>query len=119
MSESAQVVALRRLLDARFPPVRPRVLRAVPTGVDPLDERLGGGLHTGTLTEFVSALPSGGSQLSVGSLLRATRLSRQRVALIDAAGGFDRIWSGSAANHWPLAGGRPTSWPAIPTTPWS
>src|SRR2546425_921790 len=89
MPESAKVVALRRLLDERFPAVRPREQRVVPTGVPVLDRLLSGGLLTGTLTEFVSAVLSGGSQLSVGSLLLSTRLARQRVALVDAAGSFD------------------------------
>ncbi|MCB1103414.1 MAG: hypothetical protein H7A44_08625 [Opitutaceae bacterium] len=89
MPDSAKVVALRRLLDERFPKARPREQRIVRTGVPTLDNLLGGGLLTGTLTEFVSAVPSGGSQLSVGSLILSTRLTRQRVALVDAAGGFD------------------------------
>ena len=88
-SGSDKVVALRRLLDERFPAARPRESRLIPTGVLAVDQILAGGLVTGTLTEFVSAVPSGGSQLSVGSLLLSTRLARQRVALVDAAGAFD------------------------------
>jgi len=87
--ESAKVIALRRLLDERFPAAVPRQRRIVPTGVPALDALLGGGLLSGTLTEFVSATPSGGSQSSVGSLILATRLARQRMALVDAAGTFD------------------------------
>lgn len=87
--ESDKVVALRRLLDARFPVAVRREQRTVPTGVPALDGLLGGGLLTGGITEFVSAVPSGGSQLSIASLLLATRLARQRVALVDAAGSFD------------------------------
>jgi RecA/RadA recombinase len=88
-SGSDKVVALRRLLDERFPAAHPRESRLIPTGVLAVDQLLAGGLVTGTLTEFVSAVPSGGSQLSVGSLLLSTRLARQRVALVDAAGSFD------------------------------
>ena len=100
MPESDKVVALRRLLDERFPPARPREQRVVPTGVPVLDGLLAGGLLTGTLTEFVSAVPSGGSQLSVGSLLLSTRLARQRVALVDAAGSFDPTgWDDDAVAH--------------------
>ena len=87
--ESDKVIALRRLLDARFPAVTQRERRLVPTGVAGLDAALGGGLLTGTLTELVSEVPSGGSQSSLGSLLFSTRLARQRVALVDAAGTFD------------------------------
>jgi RecA/RadA recombinase len=88
-SGSDKVVALRRLLDERFPAAHPRESRLIPTGVSAIDRLLAGGLVTGTLTEFVSVVPSGGSQLSLGSLLLSTRLARQRVALVDAAGSFD------------------------------
>lgn len=88
-SGSDKVVALRRLLDERFPAAHPRESRLIPTGVLAVDQLLAGGLVTGTLTELVSDVPSGGSQLSVGSLLLSTRLARQRVALVDAAGAFD------------------------------
>ncbi len=80
---------MRRLLDERFPAAHPRESRLIPTGVLAVDQLLAGGLVTGTLTELVSDVPSGGSQLSVGSLLLSTRLARQRVALVDAAGAFD------------------------------
>lgn len=88
-SGSDKVVALRRLLDERFPAVRKREARVVPTGVPSVDRLLKGGLVTGTLTEFVSAVPSGGSQLSFGSILISTRLARKRIVLVDAAGSFD------------------------------
>jgi RecA/RadA recombinase len=88
-SEADKVVALRRLLDERFPTVARRERRIVPTGVPAIDALLGGGLLTGTLTELVSEAPSSGSQSSLGALLLSTRLARQRIALVDAAGAFD------------------------------
>ena len=88
-SESDKVVALRRLLDERFPAARRREQRTVSTGVPALDQSLGGGLATGTLTEWVSEAGSAGSQSSLGALLLSTRFARQRVALVDAAGSFD------------------------------
>lgn len=86
--ETARVVALRRLLDERWSgaPARPR--RIVPTGVEQIDTLLEGGLVTGTLTEFVSVVPSGGAQLALGALLLATRVAQRRIALIDASGAF-------------------------------
>ena len=87
-SESAKVVALRRLLDERFPAAPQRARQVVPTGVRQIDALLHGGLVTGLLTEFVSVVPSGGSQLALGSILISTRLARQRMALIDAADSF-------------------------------
>lgn len=86
---SDKVVALRRLLDERFPSARRRDGRRIPTGVPAVDDALGGGLRTGALTEFVSEQPSAGCQLSITALLGSTRAGRQRVALIDAARSFD------------------------------
>ena len=87
--ESEKVVALRRLLNERFPAALARPRRIVRTGVAQIDRLLGGGLLTGSLTEFVSGVPSGGSQLAIASLILATRAACQRIALIDAAGTFD------------------------------
>jgi len=114
--ESDKVVVLRRLLDERFPTAPRRKRRIVPTGVRRIDELLPGGLVTGLLTEFVSVVPSGGSQLAFGSILLSTRLARQRVALVDAAhsfclDGFDEdavahlVWvrCGSLAESWRAA----------------
>jgi hypothetical protein len=86
--ESDKVIALRRLIDERYPSAK-RSQRILPTGVPSIDRLLGGGLFTGTLTEFVSGVLSGGSQLSLGSIILSTRLARQRIALVDAAGTFD------------------------------
>lgn len=89
LAGSERVVALRRLIDERYPAARPRTARQIATGVPALDLLLGGGLRTGTLTEFISSAASTGSQTSLGALLAVTRASRQRIALIDAAGAFD------------------------------
>lgn len=86
---SDRIVALRRLLAERHPTARPRAVRCVSTGIARLDDLLGGGLHTGGLTEFVSERASTGSQTCIGELLLATRLARQRIALVDAARAFD------------------------------
>lgn len=86
---SDKVVALRRLLDERFPARPARTSRVVPTGVPGLDAVLGGGLHSGTLTELVSEVTSSGSQLSLGALLLSTRVARQRIAVVDVTGTFD------------------------------
>jgi hypothetical protein len=88
-SGSDKVVALRRLLDDRFPPAHRRDTRAIPTGVPAIDRALGGGLLTGTITEFVSSVPSAGNALSLHAIILATRLARQRVAIVDAANAFD------------------------------
>ena len=113
--ESDQVVALRRLLEERFPAAPLRTRRIVPTGVRQIDALLHGGLVTGLLTEFVSVVPSGGSQLTFGSILISTRRARQRVALVDAADGFslDGLGDESVAHLvWVRCGSLAESWRA-------
>jgi hypothetical protein len=113
--ESDKVVALRRLLDERFPVAPRRVRRVLSTGVAQVDSVLRGGLVTGTLTEFVSVVPSGGSQLTISSILLATREARQRVALVDAAGTFDlEGFDDDALAHvvWVRCGSLAESWRA-------
>lgn len=113
--ESDKVVALRRLLDERFPAAQRRSRRVVATGVAAVDTLLGGGLLTGTLTEFVSLVPSAGNQLTLGSLLVATRAARQRVAWVDAAGTFDlEGFDDDALAHlvWVRCGSLAESWRA-------
>jgi hypothetical protein len=79
--------SLRALVAARFPtPVRKHG-QGLPLGVREIDEVLGGGLPTGRLTELVCHAGAGG-QLVLAKLLSSTRLSRRRVALIDATLGF-------------------------------
>jgi hypothetical protein len=85
---SQTVSALRSLLAARFPEKSRRHACGVPAGVRSLDEALGGGLPSGSLTELVSAVPSGGGQTVVARLLASTHLARQRIALIDGSDGF-------------------------------
>jgi hypothetical protein len=113
--ESDKVVALRRLLDERFPTAPRRVRRVLSTGVPQVDSLLRGGLITGTLTEFISVVPSGGNQLTISSILLATREARQRVALVDAAGTFDlEGFDDDALAHvvWVRCGSLSESWRA-------
>jgi hypothetical protein len=78
----------------------------VPAAVRPVDDALGGGLPAGRLTELVSAVPSGGGQTVLASLIAATQAARQRIALVDGSDAFApgpcpatccATWSGSAA----------------------
>ena len=87
-SAPSNVAALRSLLAARFPERTRKSSGMVATGVQSVDEALGGGLPAGRLTELVSASPGTGGQTVVAELLHATRIARQRIALIDAAQGF-------------------------------
>jgi hypothetical protein len=85
---SPTVSALRSLLAARFPEKARRNSGGVPAGVRALDDALGGGLPAGRLTELVSAVPSGGGQTVVASLIAATQAARQRIALVDGSDAF-------------------------------
>ena len=58
------------------------------SGVRAIDDALGGGFPGGRLTEVVSAKPTSGGQTLLAQLLVSTRVTRQRVALVDAADGF-------------------------------
>ncbi len=89
MAATPEILAeLRRRLAQKFP-AAPRVAaRALPTGLAAIDE-VSGGLPLGAVTEIVAAAPSCGSHLLVGQLLAATRATRTRVALVDAADSFD------------------------------
>jgi len=90
----SSVSALRQLLAERFPTASHGAAGAVlRTGLPALDAAAGG-LPRGALTEIVCAAPSCGGQLIIGQLLRATRESGLRLALIDGADAFD-------PNSWP------------------
>jgi hypothetical protein len=85
---SPTVSALRSLLAARFPERTRKPHGGVPASVRPVDDALGGGLPAGRLTELVSAVPSGGGQTVVASLIAATQAARQRIALVDGSDAF-------------------------------
>lgn len=87
-SPRTNLAALRSLLATRFPERTRKSAGWIATGVRAIDEALGGGLPAGRLTELVSASPGTGGQTVIAELLHATRVARQRVALIDAADGF-------------------------------
>jgi hypothetical protein len=85
---SQTVSDLRSLLAARFPERNRRPHGGVPAAVRPVDDALGGGLPAGRLTELVSAVPSGGGQTVLASLIAATQAARQRIALVDGSDAF-------------------------------
>src|SRR5436190_14877287 len=85
---SDKLASLRRQLAERFPTVPRTIGRVLPTGMPGLDNATGG-LPLGAITEIVCAAPSCGGHLLIGQLLAATRITRTRVALIDATDCFD------------------------------
>lgn len=86
MSHAPTIAALRSLV-AAWDPADRRSGAGVPTGVESLDEIIGGGLPASQLTEVVCS-PGAGAQLVLAQLLETTRFARQRIALIDAADSF-------------------------------
>lgn len=86
MADPNTLAALRTLVSASKLPNWQRG-GGVATGVDPIDDALGGGLPAGRLTELVCR-PGTGGQSVVAAILSNTRELRQRVALVDASDGF-------------------------------
>lgn len=80
--------SLRQLLAKRFPHSERLESRVLTTGLPAIDERIGG-LPAGMLTEIVGAVPSCGGELLIGELLRRTRETQGRVALVDGHDSFD------------------------------
>lgn len=80
--------SLRQLLAERFPLAGRFEGRVLTTGSPAIDERIGG-IPAGMLTEIVETAPTCGGELLVGELLRRTRETQGRVALVDGHDSFD------------------------------
>lgn len=89
MQHQAAIHQLRQLLAERFPVAAPRHGLFFSTGIEPLDDALGGGLWKGTLTEISTPPDAAGCLTVLNAILQASALERRPVALIDAADGFD------------------------------
>ncbi len=83
-----KLAELRRKLAEKFPTAPRAAARALRTGLAAIDDTAGG-LPLGAVTEIVCTAPSCGSHLLLEQLLAATRATRTRVALVDAADSFD------------------------------
>lgn len=94
MPAPPNLIDLRRMLAERFPAAH-RPLRLEPdedrwsTGVDALDEVLGGGLPRGELTELVGDGPGSGSAQVIHALLEHTARQGRFLTLIDGADSLD------------------------------
>src|SRR5476649_387266 len=89
MASAPEILAdLRRRLAERFPTAPRIAARALRTGLAAIDDAAGG-LPLGAVTEIVAAAPSCGSHLLLEQFLAATRVTRTRVALVDATDSFD------------------------------
>jgi hypothetical protein len=89
----AKVIELRRLLAERFPPSRPGNGAVRPdvaaTGLDGLDDLLGGGLPRGEFTELIAEGHGTGSGQVLHGWLQHVAAEGQYLALIDGTDTFD------------------------------
>src|SRR2546423_12592271 len=87
---SAQnVIDLRKLLAARFPHPSPTPTSVLPTGVQFLDQTIGGGFPKSAITELIVPKLSAGSASLIHALLRSAQRDRHFIALIDGTDSFD------------------------------
>jgi hypothetical protein len=88
--------SLDRTLTSALPPADPRDAACIaPTGIGPLDARLGGGFPRGQLSELAGSRSSGRASVLVGMLAAATARG-ELVAVVDALDMFD-VESAAAA----------------------
>ena len=89
MGSNAKIVDLRTLLADRFPgsPAPPHQLLI--TGLTPFDQRIGGGLRKGTITELISPNLSAGTASFIAAMVAAACRDRYFLALIDGSDSFD------------------------------
>ena len=86
---SNKVVDLRKLLAARFPhPTAPAAV-VLPTGVQFLDQTIGGGFPKSAITELIVPKLSAGSASLIHALLKSAQRDQHFIALIDGSDSFD------------------------------
>src|SRR3954469_13235423 len=91
------VVDLRKLLAERFPHPAPAPAAVLHTGLQFLDQAIGGGFPKSAITELIAPKLSAGSASLMHALLRSARRDQHFVALIDGADSFDPGSSGNSA----------------------
>ena len=89
MGASDKIINLRQLLAERFPPTCAPSDKRLPTGLESIDEAMGGGLPKSAITELSSPNFSAGSALFTHLLLRSAYRSGFFLALIDGRDSFD------------------------------
>lgn len=89
MAASSKIIDLRHLLAERFPQAPISSSALLPTGLQPLDAAIGGGLPRGAITELTSPQLSAGSASVIHRLLAAAQTERYFFALIDGRDSFD------------------------------
>jgi len=89
MAVSAKIIDLRKLLAERFPHVALTTAKRLFTGLRLLDERIGGGLPRGAITELISPQTSAGSASLIHALIHCAYRDNYFLALIDGRDSFD------------------------------
>lgn len=95
MPSDTQLIELRQFLAERLPRARlgmapeRMVPAALPTGIESIDQGLGGGLPQGAFTELVAPGEGSGSAQFIHSLLRHTASAGRLLTLVDGADSLD------------------------------
>ena len=84
-----KVVDLRKLLAERFPHPTSPPAAVAPTGVQFLDQTIGGGFPQSAITELIAPKLSAGSASLIHALLRSAEREQHFIALIDGSDSFD------------------------------
>jgi len=92
---SHKLVDLRKLLAERFPHPNPAPAAVLPSGIEFLDQTIGGGFPKSAITELIAPRVSAGSASLIHALLLSAQRDRHFIALIDGSDSFD---PGSSAN---------------------
>ena len=80
---AGSILDLRKLLAERFPHAPAAAATRLITGLSFLDQKIGGGLPKGAITELISPRVSAGSASLIHILLQAAHHNRYFLALID------------------------------------
>ena len=95
MSADTKIIELRQFLAERLPRARlgvapERMVPAIlPTGIESIDQGLGGGLPQGAFTELVAPGEGSGSAQFIHALLRHTASGGRFLTLVDGADSLD------------------------------
>lgn len=89
MAAGAKIIDLRKLLAQRFPHVALTTATRLFTGLSFLDERIGGGLPRGAITELIGPQTSAGSASLIHALIHCAYRDNYFLALIDGRDSFD------------------------------
>ena len=95
MPADTKIIELRQFLAERLPQARlgmapeRMIPAALPTGIESIDQGLGGGLPQGAFTELVAPGEGSGSAQFIHSLLRHTASAGRFLTLVDGADSLD------------------------------